>query len=84
MNTVYTMSTYASSTMEEVAEKAPNCVKFLQVYIPSESGRLFLVDLIKRAERNNFSALVITVDVLVLGTRYSDMRNNFNIPSHIQ
>lgn len=42
------------------------------------------VDLVRRAERANFKALVVTVDTPVLGKRLNNERNGFNLPSHLK
>ena len=40
-------------------------------------------DLIHRAERAGYKALVITVDTPILGRRLADARNRFNLPPHL-
>jgi len=59
-NTIFTLSSYASCTIEEVAEGSPDGLKFFQMYIFNK--RDLVVELVQRAERAGYKALVITVD----------------------
>lgn len=38
----------------------------------------------RRAEKAGFKALVLTVDAPIFGLRRSDVRNQFNLPAHLQ
>ena len=40
--------------------------------------------MIRRAERANFKALVVTVDTALLGRRLVNERNGFDLPSHLK
>lgn len=42
------------------------------------------IDLIRRAERANFKALVVTVDTAVLGRRLVNERHGFDLPPHLK
>lgn len=42
------------------------------------------LDLISRAEKAGFSALVLTVDTPFFGLRLADMRNKFSLPPHLK
>ena len=42
------------------------------------------VDLIRRAEKNNFKALVLTIDAPIFGIRHADSRNKFKLPPHLK
>ena len=46
--------------------------------------RSLTIDLVKRAEKSDFKALVLTVDASVFGKRYSDVKNAFQLPSHLR
>jgi (S)-2-hydroxy-acid oxidase len=46
--------------------------------------RSLTIDLVKRAEKNGFKALVLTVDASVFGKRYADVKNNFQLPPHLR
>ncbi|XP_044750644.1 hydroxyacid oxidase 1 [Coccinella septempunctata] len=82
MGTIYILSTLATSSIEEVAEAAPDCTKWFQLYIFKD--RSVTKDLVLRAERSGFKALVLTVDAPVFGIRLADVRNGFNLPQHLR
>ncbi|XP_045472724.1 hydroxyacid oxidase 1-like [Harmonia axyridis] len=82
MGTVYILSTLATSSIEEVAQAAPDCTKWFQLYIFKD--RSVTRDLVSRAERAGFKALVLTVDAPVFGIRQADVRNGFNLPAHLR
>lgn len=81
-NTIYTMSTLSTSSIEEVAQAAPDTSKFFQLYIYKD--RELTKKLVRRAETAGFKALVLTVDAPVFGPRRSDIRNKFQLPSHLR
>jgi len=75
--TVMTLSTTASSSLEEVAAAASHALWFqLYVYKDREVTR----DLVQRAERAGYQALVLTVDMPRMGRRERDLRNRFTLP----
>ncbi|HEY6572296.1 MAG TPA: alpha-hydroxy acid oxidase [Candidatus Eisenbacteria bacterium] len=75
-----TASTIASTSLEAIAEAATGPLWFqLYVYKDRELAR----DLVERAERSGFRALVLTVDTPVLGRRERDFRNGFALPSGV-
>lgn len=82
INTIYTMSTLATSSIEEVATAAPTAKKWFQLYIYKD--RAITESLVRRAEQAGFKALVLTVDAPIFGLRRSDVRNQFNLPAHLQ
>lgn len=82
MNTIYTMSTLSTSSIEEVATAAPNTIKWFQLYIYKD--REITKSLIRRAECNGFKAIVLTVDAPIFGLRRSDVRNKFQLPNHLK
>jgi isopentenyl diphosphate isomerase/L-lactate dehydrogenase-like FMN-dependent dehydrogenase len=73
----YTLSTNATASIEEIADKAPNRLWF-QLYVLRD--RAFVEKLIARAEAAGYEALVPTVDLAVGGKRERDFRNGFAIP----
>ncbi|RWS31199.1 hydroxyacid oxidase 1-like protein, partial [Leptotrombidium deliense] len=81
-NTIMTLSTIATSSIEEVANAAPSAVKWFQLYIYKD--RKVTEHLIRRAESNGFEALVLTIDSPFFGTRYADIRNKFCLPPHLR
>lgn len=80
--TIYVLSTISTSSIEEVAEAAPNAIKWFQLYIYND--RNITVNLVRRAERAGFKALVLTVDAPLFGDRRADIRNKFSLPSHLK
>lgn len=82
LNTIYTLSTLSTSSIEEVAQAAPDTTKFFQLYIYKD--REMTKNLVRRAEKAGFKALVLTVDAPVFGPRRSDIRNRFQLPSHLR
>lgn len=81
-NTIYTLSTLSTSSIEEVAQAAYDTNKFFQLYIYKD--RELTKTLVRRAEKAGFRALVLTVDAPIFGPRRSDMRNKFQLPSHLR
>lgn len=82
VNTIYTMSTLSTSSIEEVATSAPNTNKWFQLYIYKD--REITKNLVRRAEKAGFKALVLTVDAPIFGLRRADVRNQFQLPSHLE
>ncbi|XP_066600104.1 2-Hydroxyacid oxidase 1 [Prorops nasuta] len=79
---IFIMSTISTSSIEEVASAAPNAIKWLQLYV--FKSRSVSLDLIRRAEKAGFKALVLTVDAPVFGDRKADIKNQFALPSHLR
>jgi L-lactate dehydrogenase (cytochrome) len=67
--------------MEQVAEVTKKPFWF-QVYVIRDRG--FIADLIARAKAVNCSALVLTVDLQVLGQRHRDIKNGLTVPPQIK
>lgn len=76
---LFTLSTIATSSVEEVATAAPDTNKWFQLYIYRD--REVTKALIRRAEKNGYKAVVLTVDTPLFGLRRSDMRNKFSLPA---
>ncbi|MFD5798534.1 aminotransferase class I/II-fold pyridoxal phosphate-dependent enzyme [Streptomyces diastatochromogenes] len=74
------VSTFASRTFESIAEAAAAPL-WLQVYCFRD--RATTRDLVQRAERAGFEALVLTVDAPHLGRRLRDLRNDFRLPDGV-
>ncbi|PBC28775.1 Hydroxyacid oxidase [Apis cerana cerana] len=80
--TIYILSTISTSSIEEVAEAAPNAIKWFQLYIYKD--RNVTINLLGRAERAGFKAVVLTVDAPLFGDRRADIRNKFSLPNHLR
>jgi isopentenyl diphosphate isomerase/L-lactate dehydrogenase-like FMN-dependent dehydrogenase len=79
--TVMCLSTIASATIEEVAATAPDAPRWFQLYWGPD--RAVVSDLVARAEAAGFRAIVLTVDLPVLGRRERDLRTGFEIPPEV-
>jgi L-lactate dehydrogenase (cytochrome) len=77
----FCMSTMSVCSMEQVAEATKKPFWF-QVYVIRDRG--FIADLIARAKAANCSALVLTVDLQVLGQRHRDIKNGLTVPPQIK
>lgn len=77
----YTLSTMSINSIEDIAEATGKPFWF-QLYVMRDRG--FIRELVKRAEKANCSALVLTVDLQVLGQRHCDIRNGLSVPPQIK
>jgi L-lactate dehydrogenase (cytochrome) len=78
--TVYTLSTGSSRSIEEVADAAVGAVWF-QLYLWRDRG--VIAGLVERAKNAGYGALVLTVDVPVIGRRERDLRNGMTLPPRL-
>ncbi|CAN7112512.1 unnamed protein product [Brassica rapa subsp. narinosa] len=76
-NTIMIVSYMASCTIEEVASSC-NAVRFLQIYVYKR--RDVTAQMVKRAEKAGFKAIVLTVDVPKFGRREADIKNKMVSP----
>jgi L-lactate dehydrogenase (cytochrome) len=74
----YTLSTMASTGIEELRSGVGGGDLWFQLYLTRDRARAF--DLVARAAGNGFSTLVVTVDTIVAGNRVRDLRNGLSIP----
>jgi L-lactate dehydrogenase (cytochrome) len=75
--TMYSMSTMASFSIEEIADIS-NGPKLFQLYVHKDQS--ITDDLIDRCRSANFDGLCLTVDTLVAGNRERDLRTGFTTP----
>jgi isopentenyl diphosphate isomerase/L-lactate dehydrogenase-like FMN-dependent dehydrogenase len=79
--TVYTLSSLASVRPRELAEAAPEALRWFQLYWSRDRG--FTSELVAEAAEAGFSALVLTVDLPAAGPRERDLRSGFKLPSDL-
>lgn len=79
--TVMVVSTFANTSMEDVAAAAPDADRWFQLYVHTDRG--LTAELVARAAASGYRAIVLTVDLPVLGYRRRDERGNFALPAGI-
>ncbi len=77
----FCLSTMSICSIEQVAAATKKPFWF-QVYVIRDRG--FIEDLIARAKTANCSALVLTVDLQILGQRHRDIKNGMTVPPQIK
>jgi L-lactate dehydrogenase (cytochrome) len=77
----YTLSTMSICSIEDVAEATGKPFWF-QLYVIHDRG--FSKDILGRATAAKCNALVLTVDLQVLGQRHRDVRNGMTVPPEIR
>ncbi len=73
----FTLSTMSICSIEDVAAHTTKPFWF-QLYTMKDTG--FVSNLIQRAKDANCSALVITLDLQILGQRHKDLKNGLSAP----
>jgi L-lactate dehydrogenase (cytochrome) len=76
----YTLSTLSINSIEDVAGSVTKPFWF-QLYVMKDRG--FVKALIERAIKAKCSALVLTVDIQVIGQRHADIKNGMSTPLQI-
>src|SRR5262249_12019089 len=74
----YVLSTLGTTSIEQLAEDAPETERWFQLYVSKDRGRSR--DLIARAAECGYTTLVLTVDVPVAGARHRDTYNGLTFP----
>jgi L-lactate dehydrogenase (cytochrome) len=77
----FTLSTMSICSIEDVAQAVDQPFWF-QLYVMKDRG--FIRALIERAAAAKCSALVLTLDLQVLGQRHCDIRNGMTVPPRIK
>jgi (S)-2-hydroxy-acid oxidase len=73
---LFCLSQHSTRSIEEVAEAAPAALKWYQCYLLKD--RALTKQLLRRAVRAGYRAVVLTVDSPVFGFREADARNQFD------
>ncbi|XP_057976235.1 peroxisomal (S)-2-hydroxyacid oxidase GLO4 [Malania oleifera] len=76
-NTIMVLSFTSTCTVEEVASSC-NAVRFFQLYVYKR--RDISAQMVQRAERNGYKAIVLTADTPRLGRREADIKNRMIVP----
>lgn len=75
----FVLSSASNSRLEAVRNAGGNDgIQWMQLYVMSD--RSIAEQIVRRARRENYGALVLTVDVVVNGKRERDLRNGFRVP----
>jgi L-lactate dehydrogenase (cytochrome) len=77
----YTLSTMSICSIEDVAAAVDKPFWF-QLYVMKDRG--YIRGLIERASAAKCSALVLTVDLQVIGQRHRDIKNGMSVPPEIR
>lgn len=73
----FTLSTMSICSIEDVAEHT-SVPFWFQLYVMRDEE--FITNLIDRAKRANCEALLLTLDLQILGQRHKDLKNGLSIP----
>ncbi len=73
----FSLSTASNMRLEDVRAAAPGGMQWMQLYV---MHREMASQIVERAQKDDYQALVLTVDVPVSGNRELDMRNGFRMP----
>ncbi|MEW5864609.1 MAG: alpha-hydroxy acid oxidase [Pseudomonadota bacterium] len=76
----YTLSTMSICSIEDVAAAVSKPFWF-QLYVMRDRG--FAAELIQRARAAKCSALVLTLDLQILGQRHMDLKNGLTVPPQL-
>ena len=77
----FTLSTMSICSIEDVAKGTDNHPFWFQLYVMRD--RDFIERLIDRAKAANCSALVLTLDLQIIGQRHKDLRNGLSAPPRL-
>lgn len=73
----FTLSTMSSCSIEDVAAAAPNGTRWFQLYVQRDLGRAR--ELVERAAAAGYRAIILTVDLPVVGIRERDRTSGFDL-----
>jgi len=74
----FVLSTASNNRIEDVRSESAGKEQWMQLYVMGE--RKLAEQIVVRARSSGYSALVLTVDVPVGGSRERDQRNGFSLP----
>jgi 4-hydroxymandelate oxidase len=73
------LSTASSRSLEEVAAAAPDATRWFQLYTQADAA--LTRESVARAADAGYGAIVVTVDLPVIGYRERDRRNGYDLPT---
>lgn len=76
--TLFAMSTYGSTKLEDAAAACPGAPQFFQIYMSKDDG--FNEFLIRKAVKAGVKAIIMTVDSTLGGYREEDIATKFQFP----
>lgn len=76
LDTIMILSCYATTRLEDVAEKVKGTGANLWLQIYTFKNRQFTIDLVRRAEESGFKAIVLTVDSYVFPDIFCDAKHS--------
>src|SRR2546427_3119149 len=79
--TLFVAPTGSNKTMEEVATSIKDSPRWFQLYLNKDPE--INKQLLRRAEKAGYSAIVLTVDLPVLGMRDRNIRNSLTLPKDL-
>ncbi|GAA2862324.1 hypothetical protein GCM10019817_04060 [Lactobacillus intestinalis] len=75
---LFSSSTYANKSVEDIAAAAPDAPRFFQLYLSKDwNFNKMVFDAVKKA---GYKAIMLTVDALVSGYREANLRTQFTYP----
>jgi len=74
----YTLSTYATTSISDLAAAAPGGRNWFQFYLMKD--REVSLEHAREAREQGFEAAVLTMDTTVTGQKVKDLRNGFSVP----
>lgn len=77
----FTLSTMSVCSIEDVREALPDVPFWFQLYVMQDEG--FVDAIIERARLARCSALVLTLDLQILGQRHKDIHNGLSTPPRL-
>ena len=77
----YTLSTYATTSITDVAAAAPEGRNWFQFYLMKD--REVSLTHLREARQRGFEAAMLTIDTTVTGMKRKDLRNGFAIPPQL-
>lgn len=76
------LSSFATTSLEDVAEQCGDLPHVLQLYLFEE--RNHSIKMLRRAKAAGYKAVALTVDTPILGRRNLEIRNQFKLPKHLR